>query len=144
MDVGTGKDLPKNSKTQKFQNSKLKIEDKRYKIGYYKIREIPIWLLDIVKPDYRFSVADYINCAVPVITDIWKREKLPVLVGGTGFYIKALIEGIDTIGVKPDWRLREKLKNSKTQKLQEFLKRVDIKRFNKMNRSDTPATNTSY
>jgi len=135
MDVGTGKDLPENSNL-KSQNSKLKIKKEKYNIVYYLVDKIPIWLLDVVKPDYRFSVADYVNCAVPVIIDIWARGKLPILVGGTGFYIKALIEGIDTMGVKPDWGLREKLKNSKTQKLQEFLKRVDIKRFNRMNQSD--------
>jgi len=139
MDVGTGKDLPEISNF-KFQISKIKSKEKKYNIGYYLVDQIPIWLLDIVEPDYRFSVADYVNCAVPTIEGIWERGKLSILVGGTGFYIKALIDGIDTIGIEPDWGLREKFQSAswrtKTQKLQEFLKRVDIERFNRMNQSD--------
>jgi len=135
MDVGTGKDLNKFS----IFNFQFSIK-KKLRVGYYLVDKIPIWLLDVVKPDYRFSVADYINCAVPVITDIWVRGKLPILVGGTGFYIKALIGGIDTMGIEPDWGLREKFQSAswrtKIPKLQEFLKRVDIERFNRMNRSD--------
>ncbi len=130
MDVGTGKEV---------QNSKFKIQSSReekYNIGYYSISGIRVWLLDIVKPSYRFSAADYISCAVPVIKDIWRRGKLPILVGGTGFYIKALVDGIGTMGIKPDWELREKLQNLKVSRLQNLLKEVDIERYNRMNQSD--------
>jgi len=130
MDVGTGKEI---------QSSKFKVqtlERGKYNIGYYLISGVRVWLLDVVEPSYRFSVADYVNCAVPAIEGIWKRGKLPILVGGTGFYIKALIDGIDTMGVEPDWELREKFKNTGTKKLQEFLKRIDAERFNGMNQSD--------
>ena len=86
MDIGTGKE----------------VED-----GKWVVDEIPIWLLDIVNPDYRFNVADYKKCADVVLDDIWKQGKLPILVGGTGFYIKAVIDGIGTMGVPPDWELRK-------------------------------------
>lgn len=138
MDIGTGKDLPINSKPQ---NTKYKILDTKYKskehwFGYYLFDKVPVWLLDIVKPDYRFSVADYVRCADLVIKDIWQRKKMPILVGGTGFYIKALIDGIETIGVKPDKKLREKLRNLEIEKLREILKRTCPERMRRMNESD--------
>jgi len=141
MDIGTGKDLDKFSIfnfSRQLRDpavaGQFSIDNRR--IGYYLLNNIKVWLYDVVKPNFRFSVVDYINCAVPVIDDIWRRGKMPILVGGTGFYIKALIDGIDTMGIEPDWGLREKLKNSKTQKLQELLKKVDLGRFNRMNQSD--------
>ena len=139
MDVGTGKDLPVNSKfeirnSKQVQNSKLKIPN--YQIGYYLINGGRVWLYDIVEPDYQFSVADYVRCANLVIKDIGKRGKLPILVGGTGFYIKAVVDGIGTLGVPPDWGLREKLSNLEIELLREKLRRLDPGRLQKMNESD--------
>jgi len=160
MDIGTGKDLPGNSKFQisnfKIQNSCLPAgrqnslpktagrhlrrpktaEQAKFKIGYYLFGEIPIWLYDVVEPDYRFNVADYVKCASWVIRDIWRRKKLPILVGGTGFYIKALIDGIETLGVPPDWELREKLSSCRVVELSNLLKELDYQRWQKMNESD--------
>ena len=115
MDIGTGKDLPKFS----IFNFQFSIDKKQ--IGYFLLEEVPVWLYDVVEPDYRFNVADYVECASRVIQDIWQRKKLPILVGGTGFYIKALIDGIETLGVPPDWKLREKLSNCQIVK---FIERV--------------------
>ncbi len=135
MDVGTGKDLPKNSKF-KIQNSKLQFKSQKYDVGYYLFNDVPVWLLDIVKPGYQFTVADYIECANLVINNIWKRGKLPILVGGTGFYIKGVVDGIETLGVEPDWELREKLKNEKTEKLKDILGELDPQKLAGMNESD--------
>jgi len=133
MDIGTGKDLPKFS-IFNFQFSIDKNDKKQ--IGYYLLEEIPVWLYDVVEPDYYFNVADYVKCATVVIQDIWQRKKLPILVGGTGFYIRALIDGIETLGVPPDWELREKLRNLEIEKLREILKNIDHGRLEKMNESD--------
>jgi tRNA dimethylallyltransferase len=130
MDIGTGKDLPKFS----IFNFQFSIDKKQ--IGYFLLEEIPVWLYDVVEPDYRFNVADYAECASRVIQDIWQRKKLPILVGGTGFYIKALIDGIETLGVPPDWELREKLRNLEIKKLREILKEIAPERLEKMNESD--------
>ncbi|MDD3531860.1 MAG: tRNA (adenosine(37)-N6)-dimethylallyltransferase MiaA [Candidatus Shapirobacteria bacterium] len=135
MDIGTGKDLPVNSKF-KTQNSKLGIKKERYQIGYYLVSGVPIWLLDVVWPDYRFSVADYIRVATPVIRAIWQRKKLPILVGGTGFYLKGLLEGVDTIGITPDWPFRKKLEGLTVDRLQKRAQKVNPNRFNRMNYSD--------
>lgn len=98
--------------------------------------DLKTWLVDVVKPDFRFNVADYKKCTDRVLADIWERGKLPIVVGGTGFYIKAIIEGIGTMGVEPDWELRAKLTNYQIDELRIALERLDPKRWQKMNESD--------
>jgi tRNA dimethylallyltransferase len=99
-------------------------------------RGVRIWLYDVIKPNQKFSVADYYDLAWKAITDIWERKKLPILVGGTGFYVKAVLEGIGTMGIGPDWNLRSKLSNYQINELQIYLKKLDRKRWEKMNESD--------
>ncbi|MBI4999810.1 tRNA (adenosine(37)-N6)-dimethylallyltransferase MiaA [Candidatus Gottesmanbacteria bacterium] len=94
------------------------------------------WLLDVVKPNQEFSVAQYVELAWKVISDIFKRKKLPILVGGTGFYIKAIIDGIETLGVPPDWELREKLSHCSIAQLSDWLNKLDKQRWERMNESD--------
>jgi len=130
MDIGTGKDLPKFS----IFNFKFSIDKKQ--IGYSLLEGIPAWLYDVVEPDYQFNVSDYVKCASWVIRDIWRRKKLPILVGGTGFYIKALIDGIETLGVPPDWELRGKLLGCRVVELSNLLKGLDFPRWRRMNESD--------
>ncbi|MFZ5365979.1 MAG: tRNA (adenosine(37)-N6)-dimethylallyltransferase MiaA [Patescibacteria group bacterium] len=127
MDIGTGKDLP--------ANAKLKIKNGQI-LKPYRFDEIPVWMLDVVTPAQEFSVADYVNLAWKVISDIWKRKKLPIVVGGTGFYIKGVVNGIETLGVPPDWELRKKLKYEDIKILSEKLKKLDVERWNRMNESD--------
>lgn len=55
-------------------------------------KEIPHHLFDILNPDEEYNVALYKNDCVDIIEDIHKRGKLPILVGGTGLYISAIIE----------------------------------------------------
>lgn len=135
MNIGTGKDIPVGLE---FKTKSLapELKKEKYQIGYYLVSGVPIWLLDLVWPDYRFSVADYLKVAVPVINNIWERRKLPILVGGTGFYLKALTEGVETIGVKPNQDLRKKLDQLSLLELQQKLNKLDVARFNKMNNSD--------
>jgi tRNA dimethylallyltransferase len=51
-------------------------------------------VIDVVNPDEAFSVADYVNDAEAAIKEVLSRGKLPLVVGGTGFYIRALSEGL--------------------------------------------------
>jgi len=138
MNIGTGKDLNKFSIFNPpagevgFQFS-IK---KGLKVGYYLVDKVPIWLLDIVDPSYRFSVSDYLSCALLVIGDIWRRGRLPILVGGTGFYIKALLDGIETLGIEPNWQWRKEAKDLGLSKLQEMLRRTNKEKFERMNQSD--------
>ncbi len=130
MDIGTGKDID-NSKWQLVNDTLDKL-----KIGYYSLKGIKLWLLDMVDPDYQFSVADYVKCANSVIEDILKRGKLPILVGGTGFYIKGVVDGIETLGVSPDWKLREQLSHYDTETLRDELRKIAPEKLERMNESD--------
>lgn len=56
---------------------------------------IPHYMTDIVDPGTDFSVYDYVSTALPVVKDILERGKLPVICGGTGQYISALLYGLD-------------------------------------------------
>ncbi|MGB9911378.1 MAG: tRNA (adenosine(37)-N6)-dimethylallyltransferase MiaA [Microgenomates group bacterium] len=139
MDIGTGKDLPANSKF-KILNSKqikkLKFQNSKSTIGYYEISGVKVWLYDVVEPNYQFNVADYVKCANLVIENIWRQEKLPILVGGTGFYIKGVVDGIETLGIPPDWELRKKLEKWGIEKLQKIIQQLAPHRWQKMNESD--------
>src|SRR3990167_7775663 len=76
MDIITGKDLPVNSKLR-IQNSELEIKSKKFSVGYRSKDGIPIWLIDVVNPDYTFNVGDYLKLANKVINNILLRGKLP-------------------------------------------------------------------
>ncbi|MGB9879274.1 MAG: tRNA (adenosine(37)-N6)-dimethylallyltransferase MiaA, partial [Anaerolineae bacterium] len=66
-------------------------------------------LLDIVDPDETFTLAQYQQLAYEAINDIQRRGYIPLLVGGTGLYVKAVLEGLNIPRVPPDQRLREQL-----------------------------------
>ena len=57
-------------------------------------RDVPHHLLDIVNPDTQFTAADFIRDALKAAAGIWDRGCLPIITGGTGLYLKALIEGL--------------------------------------------------
>lgn len=135
MDIGTGKDLPKNSRFE-VRNSKLQPTYNKYSIGYYVVDTIPLWLYDIVTPDKQFSAGAYAEIAHAVIADIYAREKLPILVGGSGLYIRSVVEGFDTGTAPADWDLRKKLEKEPIDTLQQALSVCDPEKLAAMNQSD--------
>jgi len=66
-------------------------------------------LLDIIDPDEPFTVAQYQQLAYAAIEDVQRRGCIPLLVGGTGLYVKAVLEGLNIPRVEPDPCLREQL-----------------------------------
>jgi tRNA dimethylallyltransferase len=70
------------------------------------LASVPHHLIDIVNPDEEFNLAFFQEKARRAIEDIHRRGKLPFLVGGTGLYIKAIIEGFKPPGVSPDGDFR--------------------------------------
>lgn len=122
MDIGTGKYSPSDS-FKKFQ-------------GRWLLNDVWIHGYDLVEPDKQFTVADFINFFEKTVSKIWQKGKLPILVGGTGFYIKAVLDGIDTLGIPADWQLREELEELPIEELQERLKILDPQKWEAMNESD--------
>lgn len=70
---------------------------------------IPHHLIDIKNPDEQFNVSDFIDEADKACIDIFSRGKLPVVCGGTGYYIRSFLYGIPKTPVS-DEKLREELK----------------------------------
>lgn len=90
--------------------------------------QIPHHLIDIADPDENFSLAQYQELAYQAIEDIFRRHKLPFLVGGSGLYVKAVLEGWVIPGVSPDREFRyniEKRSNENIDELYQELIRVD-------------------
>lgn len=129
LDVGTGK-LP---------SGRWRMEDGRWKKGksFWRIDRIKIWMYDVISPKKQYSVADYVQDAKKVIGKIRKKGKLPIIVGGTGFYLRALLEGIPNLSIPVDKNLRQKLSNLTIKQLQRKLSALDKKRWNALNNSDS-------
>ena len=86
------------------------------------------YLLDVVSPKTRFTVVQYRKLGLRVINKILKKGKIPILCGGSGFYVGALIDGILIPEVKPDWKLRKRLEKKSLEELFKKLKKLDPKR----------------
>lgn len=95
------------------------------KITKHEMRGVPHYLLGIADPRKQFSVSDFVKEAQRVITMIYHSGLLPIVVGGTGFYIDALTGTINFPDVPPNKRLREKLSKKSTSELFEMLKKKD-------------------
>jgi tRNA dimethylallyltransferase len=89
---------------------------------------IPHHLIDVVNPWNIFSVSRYKTIGRKIIKDIIKRGKTPIICGGTGHYVEALVEGLIIPEVKPDKKLRKSLENKTTKELFLLLKKIDSKR----------------
>lgn len=92
--------------------------------------DVPIWLYDVVDPDEEFSVSLWVKLAKLAIADIEKRNKLPIIVGGTGLYIKALMAPFGTINIPPNMHVRKRLNTLSVGELQQMVVR------GQMNNSD--------
>jgi tRNA dimethylallyltransferase len=135
MDIGTGKDLNE-KKPIPGMTLKIDFENISYKVIPYSEQGIPVWLYDIVNPDEDFSAAHYQKISGAVIQNIYARGKLPVAVGGTGLYIRAITEGIDTVMIPPDHKLRQQLQDYPIQKLQSLVKEKYPDAWSELNPSD--------
>jgi tRNA dimethylallyltransferase len=127
LNIITGKDLPKNSEAK----------DGFYLIpNPYSRQPIKLWLYDVATPDQYFSSFDFVKLVTPIIEDIKKRGKTPILVGGTYLYLKHLLYGFDDNNVQPNFELRKKLDTKSVKELQDILKKLSLESFNRLNHSD--------
>jgi tRNA dimethylallyltransferase len=100
------------------------------------IRQIPIHGLDIVRPNQEFSIADWQTMVIQLIIDIRQRKHQPIIIGGTGFYLDALQGKVDTLSIKPNPALRQKLTNQSPVQLLATLKHLDPHKAESLNNSD--------
>ncbi len=98
------------------------------KITKHEMRGIPHHLLDVANPKRQFSVAQYNSLATRAIKDILKRGKVPIICGGTGFYIDTLIGTTTIPEVPPNQELRKKLARKSLEALFKMLQKLDPRR----------------
>ncbi len=98
------------------------------KITKKEMKGIKHYLLDVASPKRRFTVFQYQKLALRAIEKILKKGKIPIICGGTGFYIQALIDGILLPNVPPDWELRKRLEKKSAAQLYKILKKLDPQR----------------
>lgn len=105
--------------------------NKKWEVG-----GVNIWMYDVVSPKIQYTVADYVKDVNRVIEGIRVRGKLPIIVGGTGLYLKALLYGLSNLSVPIDLKLRKKLEKLNVYALQQRLKKISPEKWQDMNSSD--------
>lgn len=84
--------------------------------------------LDLANPKHQFSAAEFAKQASRAIEEICKRKKIPIIAGGTGFWIDALVSGLALPDVPPNLRLRRKLEKKEPQELYRMIRKLDPSR----------------
>ncbi len=95
------------------------------KITTSEMKGVPHHLLDVMNPKKVFSVELFKQEAEKKNTDIIARGKLPIIAGGTGFYIDAVVSGMDLPPVKADKTLRKNLSTKTTEELMAMIQKLD-------------------
>lgn len=99
-------------------------------------QDIQIYGINILNPDESCSVALWYENVMPHIQKAWDENKLVIVVGGTGLYVRALTRGIPTMQVPINQPLRDELSTLAISVLQEKLQAADPTKFAAMNVSD--------
>jgi len=117
LDIGTAKDSPQ------------------------ELAEVKHHLVDICDADQRYTVKDFQAKAKTIITDLSADNKLPLVVGGTGFYLSSLVNNLNLGGKKDDNKYRQELveleKSGRIDKLQAILKDEDPLAYQKIDIENT-------
>ncbi len=131
MDIGTGKDIPNG-----FEMELTDLEVLNKKIGFYSDGNTKIWGYDLISPYEEFSVAYFQEFARALIENIHERNRLPIVEGGTGLYIQSITEGIDTIEVPRNEKIRKTLLNKSPAELYSELLNINPEKALSLNQSD--------
>lgn len=103
-------------------------------------RGIPHHLIDFADPAEIFTAGDFARLGRPVLRDIAARGRLPIITGGTGFYLRALLDGLAP-GPLRDPELRERLRereNRRPGSIHRILRRLDPRTAIRIHPNDTP------
>lgn len=123
LDIGTGK-LPGRSKNFKVEG------------GRWLIDGVAVHLYDVIVPDKQYNVAEYIKDANEAVYKVIRQKKLPIIVGGTGLYLKALLDGLPDLEIPISRALKEKLLKLSLDDLQKKLQSLSPIAWDNLNNSD--------
>ncbi len=129
LDIGTGKDLPSGSvfmKTALLPAAK----EHHYHWGYWQLPTGQrLWLLDLISPRRHFSAYLWAEITGQLIQHLLVDNRQPLIVGGTGFYIKVLLDGLDITSEKSAWRQKNYWQKQPLVKLQQRVKKYWQKKW---------------
>ncbi|MEK7087905.1 MAG: tRNA (adenosine(37)-N6)-dimethylallyltransferase MiaA [Patescibacteria group bacterium] len=111
------------------------------KITKREMGEVRHHLLDVASPRRQYSVARFVMGARRAILDITRRGKLPIICGGTGLYIDALLGKVSFPNVPPNKELRKKLAGKTAGELFNMLKNIDLARAKKIEKNNSERNN---
>lgn len=100
------------------------------------VGDVPIHLISFLDPKENFSSTEWTKLVNQKIKEVIARNKTPIIIGGTYFYIAHFLYGVSTEGVRPDWELRRNLEKLTVSTLQNQLNELSPQIFNKLNQSD--------
>lgn len=115
MDIGTGKDLGE------------------YKVGG---RKIPYHLIDVASPKIRFNLVKYQQLAFKAIESVLKKERLPIIVGGSGLYLQVLVDNYQLSTARPKAAQRAGLEKLSAPELFKRIKKIKPEFAVRLNNSD--------
>lgn len=95
------------------------------KVTKSEMLSVPHYMLDVANPKRKMSVVQYERLATRAICDILKRGKVPIICGGTGFYIDAILTNASFPAVPPNSKLRKELEKLSPEKLFKKLQKID-------------------
>ena len=125
MDIGTGKDLT----------------EYRYQDERGELKQVPYHLIDIAEPGTKYNLFQYQRDFIKELGDIEERGKQPILCGGTGLYIEAVLRGYKLAPVPENPELRKQLEGQSLEALTEKLER--LKRQNASTMHNTTDVDTA-
>jgi len=105
------------------------------KVTTKEMQGVKHYLLDVASPKSRFSAAQFVKLGEKAIKEINKKGKLPIICGGTGFYVDALLYGLPQT-VAPDWKLRQRFDKLSASALFEKLKKIDPARAKNIDKNN--------
>lgn len=132
LDILTGKDIPKDfhqkiTRKVKFQNKST---------IYYQKGKVRIWGVNLIKPNQEQNLSDFVKYSWAAIKKENYEKRQIILVGGTGLYLKGVIENLDQIHIPKNDLLRQKLYQFSTKDLKRKLKKINPKKYLSLNHSD--------
>ncbi|SHJ07097.1 tRNA dimethylallyltransferase [Malonomonas rubra DSM 5091] len=113
MDLGTGKDLDEYG-------------------------DVPYHLIDIAEPGSEYNVFQFQRDCFAALEDVWQRDKLPIICGGTGMYLDAVLRGYRLIEVPENRQLRSELQPLSDKQLREKLLQLKPEQHNRTDLDDRP------
>lgn len=94
------------------------------------------YMIDIVEPEYEYSAGLYVKDAQNAINTIIKKDKIPIVVGGTGLYFRLLLENYSLPEIEPNKQLREELSKFSYEELYNILLELDVEAANSLENND--------